>query len=104
MPRPVNPSQLGEITAFDNQKGKDELGVLGVAFSDMAKQITSIHAQLEANADLLDELLENSPSMIVIRDINGAYLRANPSYLKFAGVGSLSELQDKSVPKNCHLR
>ena len=89
----------GEITAFDNQKGKDELGVLGVAFSDMAKQITSIHAQLEANADLLDELLENSPSMIVIRDINGAYLRANPSYLKFAGVGSLSELQDKSVPK-----
>ncbi|WP_415896578.1 EAL domain-containing protein [Neptuniibacter sp. QD72_48] len=89
----------GQMTAFDDQIGNDELGALGSAFSEMAKQISSIHAQLEANVDLLDELLENSPSMIVIRDAEGQYLRANPAYLKFAGLASVDELQGDDSEK-----
>ncbi|WP_415885216.1 EAL domain-containing protein [Neptuniibacter sp. QD37_6] len=89
----------GQMTAFDDQIGNDELGALGSAFSQMAKQISSIHAQLEANVDLLDELLENSPSMIVIRDVEGQYLRANPAYLKFAGLTSVDELKGDAAEK-----
>ncbi|WP_415888665.1 EAL domain-containing protein [Neptuniibacter sp. SY11_33] len=89
----------GQKTAFDDQAGNDELGTLGSAFSQMAKQISSIHAQLEANVDLLDELLENSPSMIVIRDVKGLYLRANPAYLRFAGLASAGALQGDASEK-----
>lgn len=87
----------GQTKAFAGWKGGDELSELGQAFGRMAKQITAIHAQLSSNAELLDELLENSPSMIVIRDIEGRYLRANPAYLKFAGFNAAEELLGKKT-------
>ncbi|MCP4596597.1 EAL domain-containing protein [Neptuniibacter sp.] len=82
----------GDYQAYAEWQGKDELGELGQAFNQMAQKIRIIHSQLVANADLLDELLENSPSMIVIRSCDGKYVRANPAYLKFVGVEKQNEL------------
>lgn len=72
--------------------GNDELGELGRAFKRMELRISASHSQQAANADLLDELFENSPSLIIVRDKAGRYLRANNAYLKFMGGVELDDL------------
>ena len=87
----------GDFSAFTDFKGQDELGLLGKAFDRMANRLGGMYAQLETNASLLDELLKNSPSMIVIRDTEGRFLRANPPYLEFVGIKKHSDITGKVV-------
>lgn len=82
----------GDQHAYKPCIGRGEFGVLATAFDDMAAKLDGIHHQLRASAYLMDELLENSPSMIVIRDTHGRYLRANPAYLEFFGLTNEHDL------------
>ncbi|WP_286239386.1 putative bifunctional diguanylate cyclase/phosphodiesterase [Neptuniibacter halophilus] len=74
-----------------------ELWALQKAIEMQYRLVETGSQQREANAELLDQLLQNSPTMIVIRDTQGRCLRANPAYLAFAGVEQESALIGKTV-------
>ncbi len=79
-------------------RGWDELGILGRSLNQMADQIQQYHTELKTNAILLEQLLNNSPSMIMLRDGQGRFIRANPSYLRFYGIKDIDALRKMSLP------
>lgn len=87
----------GDFDAFRSLGGGDELGQLGSAFDQMANRLGGVYAQLGTNSALLDELLDNSPSMIVIRDTEGRFLRVNPPYLTFVGMKKQRDITGSAV-------
>ncbi|MDF2182051.1 bifunctional diguanylate cyclase/phosphodiesterase [Neptuniibacter sp. CAU 1671] len=87
----------GQFQHRETWRGWDELGILGRSLNQMAGQIQQYHTELKTNAILLEQLLNNSPSMIMLRDGEGRFIRANPSYLRFYGIKNIDALRELSL-------
>ncbi|MFW1676972.1 EAL domain-containing protein [Pontibacter sp. JAM-7] len=92
----------GQFDMTGEWRGWDELGMLGRSLNQMAGQIQQYHSELKTNANLLEELLYNSPSMIMLRDQEGRFIRANPAYLQFYGIADEATLLSKRLPDLFH--
>ncbi len=77
----------GELTFRIPLQSQDELGKLAVSFNTMAHELSAYHEQLqerthelEQNRQQLQAILDNSPAVIYLKDLQGRYLLINHQY------------------------
>ena len=91
----------GERVSPAGTQRSDEIGTLAQAFDVMAETVQTRERELHEKQGVLDGMVNNAPSLIQVKDIEGRYIMVNNRWEEFFGLtlaGVRGKTADETLP------